>query len=154
MHESIRKTVSEVYRIEIDFEPALEYVWQPNKSYTAGDHVRPSIGNGSHYRASQAGRSGTMQPNWPAAGGTVADDRGSLVWTHAPAGRESRDEINSIKIEASPGLSVSGQSRSETDVSFLISGGVEAQSYEISVKVTTDRAEVIEHKLRVTVYDE
>ena len=154
MHQSIRKTVSEVYRIEIDFEPALEYVWQPNKSYTAGDHVRPSIGNGSHYRASQAGRSGTMQPNWPVAGGTVADGRGSLVWTHAPAGRESRDSIASAIVKAPPKISISDQSLSGTDVIFMISGGVEAQSHEISIEVTTDRSEVIEHRLRVTVYGE
>ena len=153
MRQWVRKTVSEVYRVEIDFAPALEYVWQKNKSYAAGDHVRPSIGNGSHYRAGPAGRSGTMEPNWPASGGTVADGSGSLVWTHAPAGRESRDSIASAIVKADPEISISDQSISGTDVIFMISGGVEAQSHEISIEVTTDRSEVIEHKLRVTVYD-
>ncbi|HEU4887274.1 MAG TPA: hypothetical protein VFV49_05260 [Thermoanaerobaculia bacterium] len=56
--------------------------WAPTRAYSAGTIVTPTVPNGRTYRAMNGGTSGTSQPAWPGAGGTVTEAGATppIVW--------------------------------------------------------------------------
>lgn len=149
----ISKTETEAYIAEVELNQALSRTWQPGKEYGLTEYVRPNIANGYEYEATAAGQSGTIEPKWPTTVGNAVAD-GSVTWTARAFGPNGRDTISSVNIDAPAGITVSAPNTVGTEVSFTISGGTKDETYEISVEVTTGSGEVIEEKIRVTIYDD
>ncbi|RLA91575.1 MAG: hypothetical protein DRG20_00930 [Deltaproteobacteria bacterium] len=55
-------------------------IWQANTSYSVGDEIKATSNKdkGFYFRCTQAGTSGSTEPDWPLPGNTVTD--GTVIW--------------------------------------------------------------------------
>lgn len=67
--------------------------WLPNQNYVAGDFVRPTVPNGFEYRATNSGKTNSVEPAWPAGlGVTVSDTNGvdpGVFWSTEASGTQT-----------------------------------------------------------------
>lgn len=105
--------------------------WQASHTYTLGQSVEPTVGNGLRYECTTAGTSGASQPTWPtgAIGSIVTD--GTVVWT-LKAASHPISEVKLASTEAGLASAIAGASLS---LGTSISSGV-AGAKPVWVQVT------------------
>ena len=115
----------------VDFEAALTRFREPSTTYALNTVVRSRVAPGLEYKATTAGRSGTIEPRWPtAAAGTVTD--GSVVWTAQAISTNSlTSTLASAAWTVDSGLTSSGQAESWQRSTIHLSGGTDGQTYTV-----------------------
>ncbi len=155
----IEKTATELWPVEAPLLILLGHFWRPETDYALNDTRLPTDSNGYQFKASNAGRSGAVEPKEFQKKGfriTVGDSvvDGSITWVAEVASATSRDSIASVNTVVPTGLTVSAPTISGTVVSFNVSGGAVGQKYRISIEYTFASGEIVEHKIDVLIKDE
>lgn len=128
------------------------HFWEPNEEYELGDIVWPVVtdengyisGIGYCFEATQAGRSGSRQPKFAKADGTVtvavdaalAKLDGSVEWTCRAPSSGGFDVASNPVATAPDGITVSAVSVNES-MKLLVdySGGTAYEDYEVKFAV-------------------
>lgn len=70
---------------EVDFYGnSPDYTWFAESFVPVGVYIKPTAGNGHHYRVRTAGVTGDVEPAWPVGAGATVND-GTVVWQEAGA---------------------------------------------------------------------
>lgn len=150
------KTATEKYDAKFEAARVLAYYWEPGKTQSLNDHVRPPRETGFAYKASELAspaQTARRPPVWPTVLGGIVKD-GSVQWEAVPIDSNSADSIASINVPAVTGLTIGASSFSGTRVVVRIEGGTVGETYVVSVEITTSTGEVIEVKLEVFIKGE
>jgi hypothetical protein len=147
---NLSKTETEILEVHIEFARVMETIWRSGRSHSAGDYIRPTIPNGFELECTTGGQTGSREPRWPITAGITRND-GSAIWTARTFSTNATDTISSVNLETPLGISTGSVITSGTEVSFLISSGVNGSCYTVSVEVSTNAGEILEQKIEIII---
>jgi hypothetical protein len=107
--------------------------------YALNAYVRARSRTGFAFKATVAGESGLVEPNWPtAAARTVAD--GSVTWASEAPGTSAVDTISTSTWSevGSSALTFSGTGATAEDTTVTVAGGVAGQVYRVRNQIVTN----------------
>lgn len=144
------KGINEVFTYEVEFARALETIWKPANEYAATQYVRPVTINGFEYECTDAGQSGSQEPDWPTTIGETIND-GSVEWTCRDFASNATDSIQTHTVVADTGLTIDSSTISGTRIDVTVSGGTLGRSYDMAVRANTTAGSVFVETVRITI---
>lgn len=151
---AFEKIVAELRQAGFDYDrdgfpsAAGGAVWQPSKSYSAGNIVTPITANGYTYVAITNGTSGTSQPIWnTTVGGTTNDGAGGLRWRTETGINQYQQPDEQIEYAHRRAITFRANLDYETDSASENGRETALQSLQFPV-VTTGNDEIVTYALR------
>lgn len=149
------KDPEETLDYAVDFEPFLTRFWERGTTYTTSTRVRPTRPNGFEYECTSGGQSAQREPIWPTTLGATKTD-GSITWTcRAVSSSSLTASIDGTPTWEADGVTISGETVSDSLAIAYISGGTDGEDYSVQVIATmtdgTIRAKTVILPVRVPV---